>query len=162
MHIDISKPALVVAAACLVLGTTSGAVAGALVTGEDIKDGTVTTKDVKDKSLKTSDLSTKTVESLTGPAGAPGAAGPPGAPGLNGYQHVTGSPAVLSSGGSATLTVDCPAGTTALGGSFTSDPAGTANLVAGGPADFDAWQVRVANPTDFQVTVTPHAVCTRP
>jgi hypothetical protein len=61
-------PALVVAASLVVLSAGTGAVAGALVTSADIKNGTV----------KLADLNKKTVKALrgrTGPAGAPGSPG---------------------------------------------------------------------------------------
>lgn len=142
----------------LVLGATGGAVGASLITGADIKDGSVTTKDVKDKTLKTGDLSEKTLDALTGPRGAPGA---PGAPGQVGYQFIDGPATPVNSAAFATLTVTCPAGTTVLGGSVTSVPAGI-SLTSGGPTDVDEWSLRVANPSDGQMSVTPHAVCTRP
>lgn len=155
-----SWPLGVVTGLCLVLGTTGGAVAGALITGADIKDGTVTTKDVKDKTLKKSDLKASTLDALTGPPGPSGPPGAAGAPGQNGYQHVTGSATPLASGVTTTLVVECPAGSTVLGGTHTSVPVG-GSLVAGGPESPASWQLRVVNVTDDPVTVTPHAVCTR-
>jgi hypothetical protein len=157
------KPALLIAGGtlCQVAGTTGGAVATALITGADIKDGTVTTKDVKDRTLKSADLSAKTVKALKGPRGPAGPPGSTGAPGQNGYQHVSGTATQLAPGAISTIVVECPAGTTVLGGTHTSVPAG-GSLIAGGPENFDAWQLRVGNVTDAPVTVTPYAVCTRP
>ncbi|SDC39977.1 collagen-like triple helix repeat-containing protein [Nocardioides lianchengensis] len=87
-------PAVVALSVAALLLTSGGAVAGTLITGAQIKDGTVTTKDVKDRSLRTADLSRATVQQLRtpgarGPAGAPGTPGTPGAPGLvRGYGRV--------------------------------------------------------------------------
>jgi hypothetical protein len=55
----------------LVLGTT-GAVAGSLITCNQIKDNTVSTKDIKNKSIATKDLAPKTVKSLKGKTGPRG------------------------------------------------------------------------------------------
>lgn len=68
-------PVFLLASAALCVCAGGGTVAGSMITGQQIKDGSVTTKD----------LSTKTVKKLkgaTGPAGANGAPGSPGAPGL--------------------------------------------------------------------------------
>jgi hypothetical protein len=66
-----------VAAAVVLLGLVlvagaGGAVAGSMVTGAQIKDGSVTGADVRDRSLGTADLSRKAVDSLRGPRGARG------------------------------------------------------------------------------------------
>jgi hypothetical protein len=82
-----SAPIVLLAAGCLLLGSTGGAVAGAMITGKQIKDNTVTTKDIKNGSLAVKDLSTTTRRALAGvpgPAGATGARGPAGANGANG------------------------------------------------------------------------------
>jgi hypothetical protein len=52
-----------VAVTALVFGTT-GAVAGSLITGKQIKDNTITSKDIKDKTIAVQDLSPKTTKAL--------------------------------------------------------------------------------------------------
>lgn len=49
------------AAGLLLVGSVTGATAGSLITGKQIKDGTVTTKDIKDRSLRGTDLANGTV-----------------------------------------------------------------------------------------------------
>jgi hypothetical protein len=86
-------PIALVAAGCLLLGSTGGAVAGGLVTGSQIKNGTVTGKDVRDRSLAATDLSPATVAKLQGakgPAGPQGPAGPVGPEGRQGPQGPAG------------------------------------------------------------------------
>lgn len=68
-------PVVLLASAALCLSAGGGAVAGSMITGKQIKDGSITAKD----------LSKKTVAGLrgaTGPAGPAGTAGPAGAPGM--------------------------------------------------------------------------------
>ena len=55
---------LALVAAALVLTGTGGAVAGAMVTGAQIKDGTVTSADVRNRSLGVADLSVPAVRRL--------------------------------------------------------------------------------------------------
>lgn len=89
MNLPRSTPIVaLVAAGCLLLGSTGGAVAGALITGKQIKDNTVTTKDIKNGSLAVKDLSKQTRSALAGapgPAGATGATGAAGAAGPRGF-----------------------------------------------------------------------------
>jgi len=77
-------PIALVAAGCLLVGSTGGAVAGGLVTGSQIKNGTITGKDVRNKSLSATDLSSTTLAKLRGPAGSPGERGPVGPEGPQG------------------------------------------------------------------------------
>lgn len=51
-----STPALLLLAGALVVGASGGAVAGAMVTGAQIKDGTVTGADVKNFSIGSKDI----------------------------------------------------------------------------------------------------------
>lgn len=74
-------PGVALLAGVLLLGSTGGAVAGSMITGRQIKDGTITSADVKDRSLQTKDLSPKAVATLEGARGPAGPAGPAGAPG---------------------------------------------------------------------------------
>lgn len=99
-----------VGAICLTIGSAGGAVAGAAITGAQIKDGSVTGKDVKDRSLATKDMSTKTLEPFRqgGPQGPEGATGPHGT--LD-HVQVTGTPS------SSQITyVECPDGYRVLSG----------------------------------------------
>lgn len=76
----------------IALSSTGGAVAGSLVTGRQIKDGTITTADIKNKTVKKRDLA-KGARGLPGPRGAagqPGAEGSVGAAGRPGLQGDTG------------------------------------------------------------------------
>jgi hypothetical protein len=115
---------LAVAAVALVLSGAGGAVAGSMITGAQIKDGTITTTDVKDRTLRTTDLAPSTRSDLRGPRGARGARGPggqdgadgqPGDAGVLGYEVVTDSAAVAA-GYSGHVFVECPAAKRALGG----------------------------------------------
>lgn len=95
--------AVVAGAAILALASgTGGAVAGSLITGAQIKDGTVTTHDIRDETLRLSDLGPKALAAVkkggaagpVGPAGAAGAAGqvgPVGAAGQVGPQGPAGA-----------------------------------------------------------------------
>src|SRR3954454_24489825 len=83
-------------ALCLVLGSAGGAVAGARITGRQIKNESVTGKDVRNGSLTAQDIAAGTLAGQRGPAGpagapgAPGTPGTPGAPGTNGTNGVSG------------------------------------------------------------------------
>jgi hypothetical protein len=81
-------PTIAIAGVCLLLGSTGGAVAGGLITGQDIKNNSITGKDVKDGSLETGDLSAASVSALHGANGAAGAPGAPGTNGVSGYEFV--------------------------------------------------------------------------
>src|SRR5262245_14136565 len=86
------QPPFAFALAGVILVAAAPAVAGALVTGKGIKDGSVTGKDVKDRSLSAADFR----GSVRGPAGAPGTAGargpqgPPGPAGASGARGPAG------------------------------------------------------------------------
>ena len=89
------------AAAVLAVSAGSGAVAGSLITGKDIKNrtieardldrGSVTTAKVKNKTLKLKDLSTEVSDKLgvKGPAGPQGPQGPAGPQGGSNVTQVT-------------------------------------------------------------------------
>ena len=106
-----------VVALLMVLSSTGGAVAGALITGRQIKDGTVTSQDIRNKTLKKADLAPATLKSLSGrpgpsgptgpagPAGAPGPAGPPGATGATGAAGPTGPAGAPGQNGMTALTI---------------------------------------------------------
>jgi len=91
------------AAAVLAISAGSGAVAGSLITGKDIKDrtieaqdlhqGAVTTNKVKNKTLKLKDLSAEVTTKLgtQGPKGDTGAQGPKGDTGAQGPKGESGT-----------------------------------------------------------------------
>ena len=153
-----------IAAVALVVGlflatASGGAVAGSMITGKQIKDGSITGKDVKDQSLGAAELAPDATASLTGPAGprgaqgatgVTGAAGPAGPggpkgstgdPGLSGYERVSISSGVVGTGGPASLTTHCPVGKKVLGANaywVASYQAVKVNPVAGSSTDWAA------------------------
>jgi hypothetical protein len=148
-------PIVLVAAGCLLLGSTGGAVAGSLITGKDVKNGSLTGKDVKDKSLGSDDLSPEAVSALRGASGAPGA------PGLNAYQALDGAQKTVVSGGDILTDLACPSGTTVLGADIRV-VSGTAAVTSGGPTGGGTWQLELVNPTAGDAIVVPYIICTRP
>ena len=91
--------AVVAAAAILVVGGASGAVAGKLITGNQIAKDTITSKNLAPKSVGKSELAPSAlkgfkdgVDGAQGPAGAVGAQGPKGAAGAQGAQGLQGAP----------------------------------------------------------------------
>lgn len=96
--------AVVAAAAVLAVSAGSGAVAGSMITGQDIKNrtieaqdlhsGAVTSNKVKNETLKLKDLSSEVTAKLgvqgpAGPQGTKGAAGPQGPKGNSSITQVT-------------------------------------------------------------------------
>lgn len=96
-----SAPVLAIATACLLLGSTGGAVAGRMITGQQIKNGTVTTKDVKDRSLRTRDLTPAAISAIRGQHD------------LSGTRLVS-STVTVPSGTSTSISQVCPASMTVL------------------------------------------------
>lgn len=89
--------AVVAAATILVVGGASGAVAGKLITGNQIAKDTITSKNLAPKSVGKSELAPSAlkgfkdgVDGAQGPAGVAGAKGPQGAQGLQGIQGIQG------------------------------------------------------------------------
>lgn len=127
-----STPVLVLLAGALVVGASGGAVAGAMITGAQIKNGTVTSADIKNGNLGTVDLSTAAKSALQGQTGAAGPQGPQGPQGLAGnagpagaqgpagpsvipgYQIVTTTKPVAANT-ATNHTAACPAGKKVLG-----------------------------------------------
>lgn len=87
--------ATVTSTAALVIALGGTSYAAAMITGDDIKNGTVTTADVKNHTLKVKDFSAGTKSQLTGASGARGPAGAPGPTGATGPAGAQG-PAGLS------------------------------------------------------------------
>lgn len=111
-----------VVALLLVIGTSGGAVAGALITGKQIKDNTVTTRDIRNNTLTLSDLTPAARASL-GDTGVSGAVAANGA--LTLYHAPAGAKVTVSTNGSD-VGVFC---VTVNGGPRVLRP-GTATLVA--------------------------------
>jgi hypothetical protein len=121
-----SPVVLALCAGCLLIGSTGGAVAGAKITGKQIKNESVTGKDVKDRSLTSKEFSADAASSLQGPPGPVGAQGPKGnngtngtngsngANGVSGYETRTATDAIPS-GGDGTASRTCSAGRTLIG-----------------------------------------------
>lgn len=82
---------LLICALCLFLGGAGGAVAGAKITGKQIKNESVTGKDVKNASLTAADIAAGTLAGQRGPAGPAGATGAPGTPGSPGTPGTNGT-----------------------------------------------------------------------
>lgn len=79
--------------AIAVLSAGSGAVAGSLITGKQIKNGSVTSADIKNKSIKRADLAprARSTRGTTGLAGPRGFAGPQGTTGERGQPGTPGA-----------------------------------------------------------------------
>jgi hypothetical protein len=90
MTTSFSPLTVALCACCLVLGSTGGAVAGAKITGKQIKNESVTGKDVRNGSLTAHDLASGSVSGPRGPAGPKGEIGAPGAPGADGTDGTDG------------------------------------------------------------------------
>jgi hypothetical protein len=111
-------PAAAVIATVVAVSASTGAVAGAVITGADIKNGSVTSADVKNKSLTgkdvknraltAADLSAATIAQLKG------GSGPAGPAGISGLQRVENTKAI-SAGAAGNVVVACPEGTKMLG-----------------------------------------------
>lgn len=137
--------ALTAAAGALVLASTGGAVAGSMITGKQIKDGTVTSADIANRTITAKDLGAATRSALAGADGTDGAdgldglPGPPGADGLDGLDGLDGVSGyeVVQSFGTATPpgveTVNqavCPVGKVAVGGgSGWGGPSNAGNVI---------------------------------
>ena len=79
---------------CLVLGGTGGALAGARITGKQIKNESVTGKDVKDRSLtrRTSPPGLSPSQARPGRPALPAPTGTPGTNGTNGFSGLAMTP----------------------------------------------------------------------
>lgn len=91
----LSPLTLALCAACLLVGSTGGAVAGAKITGKQIKNESVTGKDVRNGSLTASDLAVGAVSGPQGPVGPAGPIGPKGNNGTNGTNGTNGVSGLL-------------------------------------------------------------------
>jgi len=133
MKIRTLSPATIIASLALLFSLSGTAVAGALITGAnvknnsltgvDVKDGSLGTKDVKDGSLLAKDFKAGSLPAgPQGPAGPVGPQGPTGPQGLAGTNGVSGLEIVnvpsgaLNSDTEKSVTATCPAGKKVVGG----------------------------------------------
>jgi hypothetical protein len=183
-----SGPAITIAAltVAVAVSASGGAVAGSLITGKQVKDGSLTGKDVKNGSLKAADLApglarrgatgATGAKGDTGPAGVPGAKGDPGAqgaPGISGLEVVSAT-SVSDSNIYKQQAVTCPAGKTAISGGSTNAAAtqpaplalvvsqpGRNGIAANAGQSPDGWFVAMNEESAYgsNWNVTAYAVC---
>lgn len=160
MKIRAITPATVIASLALLFALSGTAVAGALITGANVKNNSLTGIDVKNESLGTADVKNgsllpKDFKAGTLPAGQQGPAGPPGPPGAPGAQgnpgingvaglQIVNEVSTVDSSSQKIVTATCPAGKRAIGGGgfaynlgFPSEVA----LVASFPFNASGWRV---------------------
>ncbi len=164
-----SKSGIATIAVCtglVIASGTGGAVAGAMITGKQIKNNTVTTKDIKDGTLKGVDLS---------PSLQAGAA--PGARPLDGYEMVVVQGDPVAAGASGFARATCPAGKQIVGGSgswygFAASGDGVLNRVffdrydngtASAPTATNANSIRVNGKNDAgsALSLKAYAICAK-
>ena len=87
---SLNLPSLALLGGVLLLGSTSGAVGGALISTDDIGTGAVTSAKVQDDTLSVGDLSPVARRALQGPRGQKGARGPHGRAGTDGVNGTNG------------------------------------------------------------------------
>ena len=180
MKIRAITPATVIASLALLFALSGTAIAGALITGANVKNNSLTGIDVKNESLGTADVKNgsllpKDFKAGSLPAGQQGPAGPPGPPGAPGAQ---GNPGLNGVGGleivyetsatnsdtEKTVTASCPAGKKVLGGggyAFNLTFPDEVAIVASFPYNGNGWRV-VAQETDAYAPgwlVRTYAIC---
>jgi len=180
MKIRAITPATVIASLALLVSLSGTAVAGALITGANVKNNSLSGLDILNESLGSKDVRNGTLlpkdfkagslpagqqgpPGPVGPQGPAGPAGPQGAPGVSGFEIVNVASA-LSSDDEKAITATCPAGKKVLGGGgfagsliFTDDVA----LIASNPSGTTGWRV-AAQETDATGAVwlvRAYAVC---
>lgn len=135
MKIPSLSPATVIASIALFVSLSGTAMAGILITGANVKNGTLTGVDVKNESLGTVDIRNGSLRPIdfkggklpagpqgpagpAGPSGPQGPAGQPGAAGVSGYEVVSESRTVHAPFGAVSLNTSatCPQGKVVVGG----------------------------------------------
>jgi hypothetical protein len=144
---------------CLVLGSASGGLAAAALTGKDVKDHSLTGADFKKSSLAVTDFR----PGVTGPRGAAGPPGATGAAAVNaGYtlRFDVGQLDVQVGPGQTTapVTLTCPAGSTALGATARTDVPMLINSVP--TSNGQGWTQTFRNDTLGTQHLTPLIWCT--
>jgi len=155
-----------VAALVLALVSFAGtAVAGGLVTGRQVKDGSLGSVDLRtDRAVRGTDvrdgtLSARKMASLPqGPAGDQGSPGIDGVSGLDNFDYEISSPVDVGPTGEATISVPCAAGTVVGGGASSASEDIRIVAIRLLPAG-SGWQVTVYNESASLVTAFGWAVC---
>jgi hypothetical protein len=159
MKIRTIKPATVIASFALLFSLSGTAVAGALITGAQVKNNSLAGVDIKNESLGSADVRNGSLlpkdfkagslpsgpQGLQGPAGPPGAQGNPGLNGVSGLEIVTLPSGAMDSDTEKSVTATCPAGKKIVGGGgyaigvfgFPDD----VGLVASYPVSGTGWRV---------------------
>jgi hypothetical protein len=157
MKIRAITPATVIASLALLFALSGTAVAGALITGANVKNNSLTGIDVRNESLGTADVKNgsllpKDFKAGSLPAGQQGPAGPPGPPGAQGNPGVNGvsgleivyATSATNSDTEKMVTASCPAGKKVLGGggyAFNLTFPDEVALVASFPYNSNGWRV---------------------
>ena len=159
-----SSGLLVAAAVVALVSFTGSAVAGGLVTGRQVKDGSlksvdlkanrgVTGADVKDGTLSASKLSSLP----PGPQGVQGPTGARGVDGLDNFDYEVTSPVFVAASSDAEIVTPCPTGTVVGGG---ASSVGVIRTVESRPLpDGSGWKVVVSNQQAAPVDAFGWAVC---
>ncbi len=124
---------VIAAVVVLAIASTSGAVAGGLITSKQIKNNTIKSKDVKNGTLKPKDLSSDTQRRFTS---------------INGYAVVTVDSSSAVDGSGALARAVCPTGTMVVGGgaSWANGSAGDSFLSRSGPESSSTGGRRIPRP----------------
>lgn len=147
MKIRTLNPATVIASLALLFSLSGTAVAGALITGANVKNNTIAgidilneslgSKDVRDGSLLPKDFKAGSLptgqQGLQGPAGPPGPAGAQGNPGQNGVSglEIVYENTLNNSDTQKSVMATCPAGKKVIaGGGFAWSPGSFPDQVA--------------------------------
>ena len=163
MKIRSLNPATVIASLALLFSLSGTAVAGALITGANVKNNSIAGIDILNESLGSKDVKNgsllpKDFKAGMLPAGEQGPAGPPGPPGAQGnpgLNGVSGHEIVLAtsptnSDTEKVVTAACPAGKKVVGGggyAFNFTFPDEVAIVASFPVNGNAWRV-VTQETD--------------
>jgi len=144
---------------------TGTAVAGGLVTGRQIKDGSLTSVDLKaDRAVTGADvrdgtLSAQKLSSLPqGPQGAIGGTGPVGLSGLDNFDYEISGGVSVAAGNDVEITVPCATGTV-VGGGASSDILFVRMEESRPLANGSGWNVLVYNESGVDALVYGWAVC---
>ena len=132
MKIRTIKPATVIASLALLFSLSGTAVAGALITGANVKNNTIAGIDILNESLGSKDVRNGSLlpkdfkagalpagpQGPQGPAGPGGPAGPPGAAGANGVSglEIVYESTLVTSDTQKSVMATCPAGKKVIAG----------------------------------------------
>ncbi|MCP9487417.1 MAG: collagen-like protein [Gaiellaceae bacterium MAG52_C11] len=185
MKIRIPTPATAIASLALLFSLTGTAVAGALITGAQIKNNTVSTLDlannsarsidVKDNSLTSVDIHNGALKAIdfapgqltagaVGPAGPAGPQGPSGAQGAQGTSglEIVSAVSATSSDVNRQVEISCPAGKKLVGGgAHIWDAATDVALDESYPANPTTWRATAweVNATGASWHLQAYAIC---